>query len=294
MNETLRGISQYYRTVGNIWDSLYAKHQLRESNITLDRVYAMLAEFLIELKLHEEQDKSAQIVTGSSSTVKHSMYDECINASKGKVPAKGKRKQGDGKGENQDGVQPVMSTGSQQNARHNCSKYHPRRQPGRCAICGSTRHSTSQCTRPVKPKAKNAEWDNPTWSYEDDEWHDHQWESEEYEASKGKKGKGKGSKPKGKFKGKIAPRSITPRPSRSSVSKGDRSQNKTKTEARSCMTNDFLFAMMSTKSKPTWRHSTWNGIDYVICTVAEPQKKLPIFRVGKWSKYLYMDMMPRP
>ena len=35
----------------------------------------MLAEFLIELRLHEEQDKIAQIVTGSSSTVKHSMYE---------------------------------------------------------------------------------------------------------------------------------------------------------------------------------------------------------------------------
>ena len=49
------------------------------------------------------------------------------------------------------------------------------------------------------------------------------------------------------------------------------------------MTNDFLFAMMSTKSKPTWRHSTWDEVDYVICTVAEPQKKLPTFRTGKWS-----------
>ena len=101
VNDTLSGITQYYCTVGNIWDSLYAKHQLRESNITLYRVYAMLAEFLTELKLHEEQDKIAkiaQIVTGSSSTVKHSMYDEYIKASKGKVPVKGKGKQGDGKG----------------------------------------------------------------------------------------------------------------------------------------------------------------------------------------------------
>ena len=46
VNDTLSGVTQYYRTVGNVWDSLYAKHQLRESNITLDRVYAMLAEFL--------------------------------------------------------------------------------------------------------------------------------------------------------------------------------------------------------------------------------------------------------
>ena len=160
--------------------------------------------------------------------------------------------------------------------------YHPRKQPGRCAICGSARHSTSQCDRPIKPKAKNVEWEESTWSYEDEEWYDQQWESEEYEASKGKKGKGKGSKPKGKSKGKNAPRSITPRPSQSSPSKGDRSQPKPKPESRSCMTSDFLFAAMSTKSKPTWRHSTWNGRDYVICTVVEPQKKLPVFRAGRW------------
>ena len=40
VNDTLSGITQYYRTVGDSWDSLYGKHQLRESNITLDRVYA--------------------------------------------------------------------------------------------------------------------------------------------------------------------------------------------------------------------------------------------------------------
>ena len=30
VQEVLSGITQYYRTVGNIWDSLYLKHQLRE------------------------------------------------------------------------------------------------------------------------------------------------------------------------------------------------------------------------------------------------------------------------
>ena len=284
VNDTLSGITQYYRTVGNIWDSLYVKHQLRESNITLDRVYAMLAEFLIELKLHEEQDKIAQIVTGSSSTVKHSMYDEYINASKGKIPAKGKGKQGDGKGGKSKwraACDEYWKPGGCSQG-HHCPKYHPRRQPGRCAICGSTRHYTSQRTRPVKPKAKNAEWDDSTWHYEDDEWHDTQWELEEYEAYKGKKDKGKGSKPKGKSKGKNAPKSTTPRLSQSSSSKGDRSQPKAKPEARSCMTNDFLFPMMSTKSQPTWRHSTWKGVDYMVCTVADPQKKLPVFKPGKW------------
>ena len=258
VNDTLSGITQYYRTVGNIWDSLYGKHQLRESNITLDRVYAVLAEFLIELKLHEEQDKIAQIVTGSSSTVKHSMYDEYINASKGKVPVKGKDKQEDGKGGKSKwraACDEYWKPGGCSQG-HHCSKYHPRTHPGRCAICGSTRHYASQCTRLVKPKVKNAEWDESNWYCEDDERHDYQWESEEYEASKGKKGKGKGSKPKGKSRGKNVPRSITPRPSQSSSSKGDRSQPKAKPEARSCMTNVFLFAMMFTKCKPTWRHST--------------------------------------
>ena len=45
----------------------------------------------------------------------------------------------------------------------------------------------------------------------------------------------------------------------------------------------FPFAMMSTKSKPIWRHATWNTTDYMVCTVVEPQKKLPVFKPGKWS-----------
>ena len=252
---------------------------MRDSNLTLERVYAMLAEFLIELKLHEEQDKIAQIVTGSTTTLNHSMYDEYVNASKGKVPSKGKGKIDgkNGKSKWRPPCEDYWKPGGCSQG-HNCPKYHPRKQPGRRAICGSTRHATSQCSRPVKTKAKNVEWEEPTWSYDDEDWYDTQWEWEEYEASKGK---GKGSKPKGRTKGKNTPRSITPRHSQSSPSKGDRSQPKPKPEARSCKTNEFLFAMISTKSKPTWRHSTWNGADYMIYTVAEP--KLPVFRAGKWS-----------
>ena len=70
VNDTLSGVTQYYRTIGNVWDSLYAKQQLRESNVTLDRVYVMLAEFLLELKLNDEQDKIAQIVGILKSTVR--------------------------------------------------------------------------------------------------------------------------------------------------------------------------------------------------------------------------------
>ena len=58
----------------------------------------MLEEFLIELKLYEEQNKITQIVTGSSGSVKLSMYDDYINASKGKIHSKGKGKGGSGKG----------------------------------------------------------------------------------------------------------------------------------------------------------------------------------------------------
>ena len=269
VNDTLSGITQYYRTVGNIWDSLYVKHQLRESDITLDRVYAMLAEFLIELKLHEVQDKIAQIVTGSSSTVKHSMYDEYINASKGRG------KQGDGKGGKSKwraACDEYWKRGGCSQG-HHCPKYHPRRQPGRCAIGCSTHHYASQCTRPVKPKAKNAEWCESTWHYEDDEWHDTQWESEEYEATKGKKGKGKGSKPKGSPKARMR---------RDLSLQGCRRLHLQEVIDRNPKPNpkhvhdDFLFAMMSTKSKPTWRHSTWNGIDYMICTVADPQKNASV------------------
>ena len=122
----------------------------------------------------------------------------------------------------------------------------------------------------MKPKAKQAEWDESVGDWAEIEWQDDPGENEEYEAQKGKKGKGKGSKSKGKSKGKTTPKSIAPRPTQSSPAKNDRSQPKTKPEARSCMTNDFLFAMMSTKSKPTWRHSTWNDADYMICTVERP------------------------
>ena len=76
----------------------------------------MLAEFLIELRLHEEQDKIIQIVTGSSTSVKHSMYDEYVSASKGKVPAKGKGKQKDGimaKAHSLNGGPHAMIIGSQ-------------------------------------------------------------------------------------------------------------------------------------------------------------------------------------
>ena len=140
----------------------------------------------------------------------------------------------------------------------------------------------------MKPKAKNAEWDDTA---EEVEWQESTWETEEYEASKGKKGKVKRSK-------KGTPRSITPRPSQSQPARSDRPQPKAKPDTRSCMTSDFLFAMMSTKSKPTWRHSNWNSTDYMICTVAEPQGSCQSSSPASGHCFQTvespsMDMMPR-
>ena len=65
----------------------------------------------------------------------------------------------------------------------------------------ATRHYTSQCTRPAKPKPKNAEYEeDSTWQAEA-EWQEQARETEEHEASKGKKGRGKRSKSKGKSNG---------------------------------------------------------------------------------------------
>ena len=63
----------------------------------------------------------------------------------------------------------------------------------------------------------------------------------------------------------------------------DRPPPKPKPEAKSRVADAFLFAMMATKPKPTWRRATWNSADFMVCTVAEPQKKLPAFKPGKWS-----------
>ena len=88
-----------HRTVGSMWDTLYARHTMRDSDITMKRIYAMLAEFLIELRVVEEQEKITQIVNGmTAGTLKPTLYDEYISASKGKL-VKGRGKSGDPKGQ---------------------------------------------------------------------------------------------------------------------------------------------------------------------------------------------------
>ena len=93
----------------------------------------MLSEFLIELKLNEEQ-KITQTVTGSSNAqTKPSAYDEHVNASKGKVQQKGKGKGGEGKNgkQNFNWRQPCNDYWRPDGCQygHNCPKSHPRRQP---------------------------------------------------------------------------------------------------------------------------------------------------------------------
>ena len=36
------------------------------------------------------------------------------------------------------------------------------------------------------------------------------------------------------------------------------------------------------KQDPTWRRTTWNSLDYMVCTISEPQK-LPVFKPGQWT-----------
>ena len=104
----------------------------------------MLSAFLIELKLNEEQEKITQIVTGSSGAqMKPSLYDEYVNASKGKVQQKGK-----GKG---------------------------RRERWKAELANALqqlRHFTSQRARLVKPKAKNAEHDEDSNWQSEAEWYE--------------------------------------------------------------------------------------------------------------------------
>ena len=120
---------------------------------------------------------------------------------------------------------------------------------------------TSQCTRPVKP-AKNAEYDENAWQ-EDVEWQEFKWETEEYEASKGKKEKGRSRTRRGSRRARVL----------RDLSLPDQLQPRL-LEAIDLMRGGLLsIAMMSTKSKPTWRHSTWYGADYMICTVVEPSMK---------------------
>ena len=61
----MSSITQYYRAIGNIWDTLYSKHQLRDSDISWTESM-QCSEFLIELKPNEEQEKITQIVIGNS------------------------------------------------------------------------------------------------------------------------------------------------------------------------------------------------------------------------------------
>ena len=115
------------------------------------------------------------------------------------------------------------------------------------------------------------------------EWEEHQLlETEEYEASKGKNVEGKRSKSKGKSKGKSTPRPTTLRPAKAQNPQSDRPPPKPKPEARSCVAEGYMFAMMSTKSKPTWRHATWGSTDYMVCTVADPHLTSNLVMVFHW------------
>ena len=118
VTQSLGAVAHYHRTIGNTWDSLYNKRQMRDPDITLDRVYNMLSEFLTEVKhsrglqLSEEQGRIAQIATGANGTqMKPTAYDEYVNASKGKIQ-KGKGKAQMERGQPRIGDDHVQTIGS--------------------------------------------------------------------------------------------------------------------------------------------------------------------------------------
>ena len=139
---------------------------------------------------------------------------------------------------------------------------------------------SSQCSRPVKPKSGVPSGMSPPGHMKKKNGMTINGSLKSMKRLRARRAKGKDLSQKESQRVRVPQEMIAPRPTQSSPTRGERSQPKAKPEARSCMTNDFLFAMMTTKSKPTWRHSTWKGIDYMICTVAEPQKKHGSERCG--------------
>ena len=132
----------------------------------------MISKCLIELKLNEEQGKITQTVTGATNAqMKPTAYDEYVNASKGKGQ-KGKGKGAEGKGNKQACSDYWRPDGC--SLGHHCPNYHPRRQPGICAVGGSTKHYNLTMSAPGQAQAKNAEYEeHSTWNAEA-EWEEQQ------------------------------------------------------------------------------------------------------------------------
>ena len=158
MPNTLSAVTHYHGTVGNMWDSLYNKHQMRDSDIPLDRVYTMLSEVLVEVKLSEEQDKIAKIATGSNGAqVKPTAHDEYVNASKGKMQ-KGKSKGSDGKGTPKNLRQPYTDCWKPDGCSlgRNCRKYHLRRQLEGVPFAALTRTTPHSASAQLSPSPRTS------------------------------------------------------------------------------------------------------------------------------------------
>ena len=202
VNETLSGITQYYRTVGNAWDNLYAKHQMRESNITLDRVYTMLAEFLIELKLHGEQDNvllRLSLVPAALSSTPCMMSTSMPAKERSRPREKGSKEMV--KVASPIGVLHAKTIGNQAVAHKDIIVQSIIQGDSQADVLFVALLARLDAHVLSSLKPRNAEWDETTWQQEEVEWQESQWETEEYEASKGKKGKGKGSKSKREVQG---------------------------------------------------------------------------------------------
>ena len=201
----------------------------------------MLAEFLIELKLNEERDKIIQIVTGSNGAVKSQCMTSISMLVKRKHLLREKAKEEMVKVASLTGVHLAMSIGRQTVAHKD-------------AIARSIIQADSQddvqslallVTTRLNPRMPSGTTPYGKKKLSGKSSH---WRPKSMKLPRARKVKGRGLSLKARVH-----RSI-PRPSQSQTSRNERPQPKAKPEARSCMTNDFLLAMMSTKSKPTWRH----------------------------------------
>ena len=257
-------VTQYYRTIGNIWDNLYSEHQLRDSNITLDRVYTCL-QILIELKLNEEQVNITQIATGSNG-LRSTQWWRIHPCSKGKVPSKGKGKGEKVKAESLIGVHRAMTTGSLTVAHKDTIVqgtiqgdsqddvhlwlYSP--------LCFSM-HTFSQA------QSQECRVGCTAWQQEESNGKSSRGRPKSMKLPRARKEKVRGRSRKASPRERAhRDRSCTPRPSQIQPSRSDRPQPKAKPEAplvRPMTSSSYV----STKSKPTWNtpmgkaQTTWSA-----------------------------------
>ena len=293
--ETMSGIIQYCRTIGNIWvqipgtlslchaSSSRLRHRSRSS-------YSMPSEFLIELKLNEEQEKITQIATGSNNAqMKLSAYDEYVNANKGKVQQRVKGKEETGKVESRTGDSLVMMTGSLMvaNMVTIVQSIIPDDNQDDVHFVDPLDITLPSVQGQSSPKPRTASMTRTLLGRQRQNGTNQHGRVKNTKLLKASKAKARDISRRESLRERVL-RDLLLQDRLSPRLLEQTAQPKSRPEARLCAADGFLFAMMSTKSKPTWRHATWNSADYcrTFSSLANGQLHLEV-------KLLYMVMMPR-